>query len=225
VGVIAIGRGTGILEGLAGPIVFEAGDVGDPMDHNPDAFELETGFDISPFLFADLTTQDGLYPARARTPGIDGDGFEVFVEEDISRDCETRHAPKAVEFVAFGPAGPIYGDTFAGIALVLARYRAGTQSDGGRQRVGRPKIEGQETHADRDRPEQPIRDVDKGGLGEAIAAPGPGLGRSAMALTATMPTPSTSPRRPAFARCRRRIRVRSTCRWTGGCFASRSAIG
>ncbi len=108
IGVLAIESGQGLVDGL----VFEAGSAGFGIDHTASRIDLGIDLDEVPIIFADLTSQNGNEPARARTLGLDADGFSVFAEEDTSVDRETAHAPEAIDFLAFGQSGLIYGDTF-----------------------------------------------------------------------------------------------------------------
>ncbi|ETX13210.1 hypothetical protein OCH239_12875 [Roseivivax halodurans JCM 10272] len=108
VGVLGIEQGAGVSDANA----FEAGTTGISVDHVASAVGFNIDFDEVPFIFADLSTQVGIDPSRARTLNLSEDGFDVFVQEDLTQDAELQHAPEAVDYLAFAESGLIYGDTF-----------------------------------------------------------------------------------------------------------------
>ena len=107
VGVLAVESGGGVVD----DIVFASGTTDVTVDHLSRFVDFGIDFDEAPIIFADLATQQGFDPSRARTLNVTEAGFDVFVEEDSTRDAEIAHGAGSVGFLAFSGSGLIYSDT------------------------------------------------------------------------------------------------------------------
>ena len=58
-----------------------------------------------PLLFASIATFNGRNPATIRLDKLDGDGAEIFVEEERSADFETDHGHEVINFLIFDGPG------------------------------------------------------------------------------------------------------------------------
>ncbi|CAM2069804.1 hypothetical protein SCOR_30795 [Sulfidibacter corallicola] len=82
-----------------------------------------------PVLFADMQTMSGSDPAGLRLNNVDVDGFDVWVEEEKSKNKETDHGSETIGYMAM-TEGAIYnaeGDLIGEVGLVEKRQNnAGT---------------------------------------------------------------------------------------------------
>ena len=92
VGFVALERGTGTLAGEP----FEAGTV-TGVDEEWHTVEFEGRYE-DPVFLADVQTSDGPNTATLRYRNLRGTAVEVFVEEERSKDEETRHAEETVGY-------------------------------------------------------------------------------------------------------------------------------
>lgn len=105
VGWVAIEHGSGDWSGLA----YEAGSTGRTVDHRGHDHAFETAFDAEPALLAGLASRFGPDTAINRVTSVDDTGFRSFVQEEKSRDSETRHTDEAIDYIAFGDTGALMG--------------------------------------------------------------------------------------------------------------------
>ena len=94
---------TGTADGLD---VFRTAD---QLNHAVDTFLFQTDFSAAPVLLADLQSFDGRDTAVTRMSTLDGDGVGLFVDEEQSRDSETRHTNETAGYVAL-TEGLIFDD-------------------------------------------------------------------------------------------------------------------
>ena len=73
---------------------------GNEVDHQGASFDLDTTFDAAPVLLADMQTRDGADTAVLRYDDLDGQGVDVFVQDETSLDDEVWHSPETVGIVA-----------------------------------------------------------------------------------------------------------------------------
>ncbi len=104
VSYIAIQQGTG----TSNASIFDAGVTSDSVTHRNFDLAFGTTFASAPAFFADMQTRDGGDTATVRYRTLDGDGAQIFLEEETSRDSELIHTTEVVGYLAIE-----LGDIFA----------------------------------------------------------------------------------------------------------------
>jgi len=88
---------SGNLDGVS----FEVGRTADKVKHANYAVNFVSNFNIYPILLTDMQTTDGGDTSVTRCETVTSSGFEVFIEEEKSRDPEINHTSEVVGYVAF----------------------------------------------------------------------------------------------------------------------------
>jgi hypothetical protein len=103
VGWIAVDTG---LASDADGFVFEAGTI--DANHRFASAEFAGSFDVAPGVLAGMTSYNGADTGVARIGAITDAGFDVQVQEDLTRDAELGHAVESVHWIAVNE-GDIWG--------------------------------------------------------------------------------------------------------------------
>jgi len=88
-------------------ITFEVGNTFDEVTHDAHLIGFNSNFRSAPVLLADMQTTDGPDTATVRLRNKGPFSAEIWVEEEQSRDRETRHTTEVVGYLAIGAAGPL----------------------------------------------------------------------------------------------------------------------
>ena len=92
------------------PAGILAGRTGDVVTDKPHRIAFDKGFSSDRFVFvADMQTRDGGDTADLRLLASDAGGATILIDEETSRDWETRHTSEDVGFVGI-ETGLIYAD-------------------------------------------------------------------------------------------------------------------
>jgi hypothetical protein len=104
---LALEPGCGEIDGMR----FAVGATADDRTHTPSAIgfstacpDAESPFAGLPVLIADMQTTDGRDTANLRWNDKTQDSVSIWVDEEQSRDSETRHPTEAVGYLAIGHA-------------------------------------------------------------------------------------------------------------------------
>ena len=98
IGYIAWEPGAGQLDGL----VFEAGVTSNSVTHKWSDLNFQTGFADPPIFIAKMQTQNGGDTAVLRTKQVSTDTVQIKVEEEQSKDTETRHIRETIGYFSIG---------------------------------------------------------------------------------------------------------------------------
>jgi hypothetical protein len=82
-------------------LVFEVNRTKDAIKHNFKAISFNEVFMDIPVFIADMQTADGMDTANLRWRNKDIYGVEVQIDEERSRDRETRHTTEVVGYMVF----------------------------------------------------------------------------------------------------------------------------
>ncbi|MEA3347844.1 MAG: fibronectin type III domain-containing protein, partial [Pseudomonadota bacterium] len=80
---------------------FEVGRTADKVKNANYAVSFVSNFSSDPILLTDMQTTDGGDTSVTRCETVTSSGFEVFIEEEKSRDTEINHTSEVVGYVAF----------------------------------------------------------------------------------------------------------------------------
>lgn len=97
VSYIAWEPSSGNLDG----VLFEVGMTADKVKHSNYSVDFSSDFSSDPILLTDMQTTDGGDTSVTRCETVTSSGFEVFIEEEKSRDTEIKHTSEVVGYVAF----------------------------------------------------------------------------------------------------------------------------
>ncbi len=81
-------------------VTFEVGKSADKVKHANYTVNFTSDFSSDPILLTDMQTTDGGDTSVARCATVTSSGFEVFIEEEKSRDTEINHTSEIVGYVA-----------------------------------------------------------------------------------------------------------------------------
>ena len=84
-------------------ITFEVGTTPDSVTHNDYEIQLSHNFDNLPFHFAGMQTMDGKDTSLAKITRADESSMTVRIEEEQSKNSETRHTKEIVGFLIVAP--------------------------------------------------------------------------------------------------------------------------
>ncbi len=107
IGYIAWEPVAGDLSGLA----YEAGLTPDSVTHNWFDLTFETDFLDQPLFIANMQTQDGRDTAVLRTQDLSPSSTQIKIEEEQSKDEETRHTSEVVGYLIIGSKADISSKT------------------------------------------------------------------------------------------------------------------
>ena len=79
---------------------FEVGSTLDKVTHKDYGVDFSANFSTDPILLATMQTTDGGDTSVSRCATVTSAGFEVFIEEEQSRDTEINHTSEVVGFIA-----------------------------------------------------------------------------------------------------------------------------
>lgn len=113
VGWLAIESGSGDWGGLE----YQAGQTGNNIDHTWDTINFEPSFDQAPNFFAVIDGFRGGDSAGLRYHNLGSSNVQVKVEEDQTRDLETRHITESVDFLAIAGSGNLTASAYNPIDL------------------------------------------------------------------------------------------------------------
>lgn len=101
IGWMALSAGAGDWSGLS----YQAGYTGDRMTHRWSSIDFSPNFKKAPQLLASVATYDGGDPVGLRYQQLTSAGVQLMLEEDTSRDRETKHTSENVGFLALEGSG------------------------------------------------------------------------------------------------------------------------
>lgn len=96
---IAWQPGSGLLPG---DLYYEAAITSDSIKHNWVEFDFETDFAEPPLFLADMQSQDGGDTSTIRTQSITNGSVQIKIEEEQSKDSETKHTSETAGYIVFG---------------------------------------------------------------------------------------------------------------------------
>ena len=108
VGWMALSAGKGDWNGLA----YQAGYTGDRMTDRWSSLSFDTSFSKAPQLLASIASFDGSDPVGLRYQSLSKAGVQMMLEEDASRDKETRHTTEDVGFLALEGSGVLTAQAY-----------------------------------------------------------------------------------------------------------------
>ncbi len=82
-------------------VLFEVGKTADKVKHVDYAVYFVENFSSDPILLTDMQTTDGGDTSVTRCKTVTSDSFEVFIEEEKSKDNEINHTSEVVGYMAF----------------------------------------------------------------------------------------------------------------------------
>ena len=103
VAYVAFDAGSGATQGL----LFEAGRTPDEVRHPWYRIDFNVPFAAVPVFLGNIDTFDGSDTAGLRFRNGLASNIEVKVEEEKSRDSETRHTTERVSWTAWSTSGPV----------------------------------------------------------------------------------------------------------------------
>lgn len=102
VGYIAWETGSG----SEGGVIYEAARTTDSITHLWKQIEMKSDFVSLPFFFANMQTLDGSDPATIRQRYLSAEGVKVLVQEEKSKNKETKHTTEVVGYLVIGSQEP-----------------------------------------------------------------------------------------------------------------------
>ena len=99
VNYVAIEHGAGTIGGLP----FESGNTGNNVNHKLHHLAFSQTFNVTPAFFASIQTRNDQETVAVRMTSIDGDGAQIFAQEEKSADNEKKHGKEDVGFLAIEP--------------------------------------------------------------------------------------------------------------------------
>ncbi len=118
VGYIAISPTAAAGATTGAGLLFEAGTTPNAVTHSNFGVTLQNAYSAPPIFIGDQQTIDGVDPSGLRFR-YNGNGVNVFTDEDRSGDTETSHADEVVGFVAFANTGLLQSTNVRDNQLVM----------------------------------------------------------------------------------------------------------
>ena len=91
---------------------YKVGTTGDSFDHNWNTIDFGRTFSQSPqppVFLASIATYDGSDPSGLRYSQLSNDEVKIKIEEDTTKDKETKHTTEVVSFLALAGNNPLRG--------------------------------------------------------------------------------------------------------------------
>lgn len=86
--------------GMVGSISYQVGKSADTLQHRPGTINYKQAFASTPIVLADMQSRDGDDTATLAVKSTLRTGLEVFIEEETSKDSETKHTSEVGGYIA-----------------------------------------------------------------------------------------------------------------------------